>query len=220
MSMMIRQKNWCSFIRIRKKKTEVISVLNFREGDRLKVLTDGWVMLSRGRNRNSSDESSYHVRIMSRRICWDLYFQEHGTVSVRRLYGIWQVLFLTRPYQDFFTTVQLIRRITGNGIRQILTLNKRLDIRGTYKTENDTRISLECWNVLFFRNNAFAQKENTSSTEKRFDTHFSSGVRWRNRYETLLYIFAFLYLLYSRIMLLFMKLRVIHQNYMRKIFQY
>lgn len=51
-------------------------------------------------------------------------------------------------------------------------MNKRLDFRGTYRTDNDTRLSVECWNILFFRNNAVAEKKNSSSTETKNDIPF------------------------------------------------
>ncbi|HNX60411.1 MAG TPA: hypothetical protein PKK43_15015, partial [Spirochaetota bacterium] len=51
-------------------------------------------------------------------------------------------------------------------------MNKRLDFRGTYRTDNDTRLSVECWNILFFRNNAVAEKKHSASTETKYDIPF------------------------------------------------
>jgi len=55
-------------------------------------------------------------------------------------------------------------------------MNKRLDVRGSYRTDNDTKISVECWNLLFFRNNAVTEKQNTGRSADSNNTTVKNDI--------------------------------------------
>ncbi len=133
---------------------------------------DGWLSYAFSRtNRNSSDESSFRSDYEQAHLLRLVLSRTWNRFSASAIWHMTSSLPYT-PVSRFLYDGSTYTADYGKRNSANFALNKRLDIKGTYRTENDTRISLECWNVLFFRNNAFAQKENTSSTEKRFDIPF------------------------------------------------
>ncbi|MBP7901622.1 MAG: carboxypeptidase-like regulatory domain-containing protein [Spirochaetes bacterium] len=133
---------------------------------------DGWLSYAFSRTmRNTADESSFRSDYEQAHLLRIVLSRTWRKWSAALIWNMSSSLPYTPVSRFLFDgssyTTEYGKRNSAN-----FAMNKRLDVRGTYRTDNDTRISVECWNVLFFRNNTVALETNTSSTERKYDTPF------------------------------------------------
>lgn len=133
---------------------------------------DGWLSYSFSRtSRNNTGESSYRSDYEQAHLLRLVLSRTWKKWSASAIWHMMSSLPYT-PVSRFLYDGSSYTTDYGKRNSANFALNKRLDLRGIYTTDSGTRISVECWNVLFFRNNTVALETNTSSTEKKFDIPF------------------------------------------------